>query len=107
MPKEYLTVCERRVPSDHTVKSKQKIILKYRFGIPKNIEANGHAWAKITACVDYELTQARGALKKVVRRLPILPQHAHEERLAQEGCQTRGCASPINHLPALPHHVIG
>ena len=41
-------------------------MLKYRFGIPPNIEANGYAWGKITACIDYELTQARGKLKKVV-----------------------------------------
>jgi hypothetical protein len=47
-------------------------VVKYRFGIPSNIEANGHAWAKITACIDHELTQARGRLKKIVRSPLIL-----------------------------------
>lgn len=79
--------------------------MKYRFGVPPNIEANGYVWGKITTCIDYELTQARGKLKKVVSSFSNYPYRGGlKDQPAQERHEHCRCAVSTDHLSAHPGH---
>jgi len=54
--------------------------LKRRFRVPPSIEANGYGWGKIAVRIDYELTQAREKLKKIVSPFP---NHAYHRGLTK------------------------
>ena len=61
----------------------QKIILKYRVGVPLSTEADGCAWARITRPIECEIAQARGRLRIFVRPLSIHLHRAYDSQTAR------------------------